>query len=195
MVEQKKSQGPLIIMLSVAIFPMIAAYFIFFTGVGMPEKTVNAGLLINKATSIKAILNDSEWKAIEENKLWRVLLPISNNCDDTCKQNLYTTRQVHIRLDQKSKRVKRMGIAIETLNQETRQWLEKEHPRLTLITPEKAAAEQWYASIPELGTKNDDFYFLVDQEGRAMMLYSSDTHGNDVLKDIKRALKYSIDYQ
>jgi len=36
---------------------------------------------------------------------------------------------------------------------------------------------------------------LIDQEGFAMMSYTTAQHGNELLKDIKRALKYSIDYQ
>ena len=47
--------------------------------------------------------------------------------------------------------------------------------------------------LPE--TVNNHYYLLVDQEGFAMMVYTSEIHGNDLLKDLKRALKFSIDYQ
>lgn len=161
----------------------------------MPDNTVNAGQLITKAQPLQPLLNDADWQALDENKKWRLLLPIKNNCTSSCEKNLYTSRQVHIRLDQKSERLQRIGLVTESLDSESKSWLEKEHPRLKLIQSEQQVTENWLNAIPELQSYGEDFYILVDQEGRAMMVYSSETHGNDVLKDIKRALKYSIDYQ
>jgi len=195
MSEQPKSQKPLLIMLAVSVLPIVASYFIFFTGVGMPENTVNSGQLLTAAKPLQPIVPEANWAEIEQDKRWRLLLPIENSCTETCESNLYTTRQVHIRLDQKSTRLQRIGVAKTPLNPETKSWLEKEHPRLKIIEAETDRADNWYSEIPELENYGRDFYILVDQEGRAMMLYSSEHHGNDVLKDIKRALKYSIDYQ
>jgi len=188
-----RSRRPLIIILGVSVFPILAAYFVYFTGIGMPSQTVNAGKFIEPALSVETLISDEQWEAFQQNKKWRIIVPISEPCVDSCEQNLYTSRQVHIRLAQRSERVERFAAPLNELSDATKAHLAKDHPRLEFVDAPLQQTKTWFAQLPkELG---NDFYLLVDQEGRAMMSYDSSIHGNLILKDLKRALKYSIDYQ
>lgn len=188
-----RSRRPLVIMLLVATLPVIGAYFVYFTGIGMPDNTVNAGKFVRPALSLENLVGEEVWQDFQADKKWRLLIPISENCDQACEANLYTSRQVHIRLAQKSERLERYAFPMGQLSEASKAQIQKEHPRLTILDTAQTDVQSWVSELPS--ELNEDYYLLVDQEGRAMMSYHSRIHGNDVLKDIKRALKYSIDYQ
>lgn len=193
--QNNKSRKPLIIMLVVALLPMLGAYFVYFTGVFIPDHTVNAGRFVEPAQSLESLVSDDEWQEILSDKKWRLLLPVPSPCEQACKNNLYTTRQVHIRLDQKSKRLERLAVLSEHLSEQEVQQIKQDHPRLNIIASPLEQSTDWFEQLQLPEGVVDHYYLLVDQEGRAMMVYDNSQHGNDVLKDIKRAIKFSIDYQ
>lgn len=207
--EQKSKKAyTMWILLAISVLPIAAAYFIYFTGIGMPDTTVNSGQLLPRAELIKSLMSEEEWQEIEADKKWRLLIPVPENCDKVCRANLYTTRQVHIRLSEKSIRLERLALVlgqnyVEGTSQKVKDALQVDHPHLRFLSSGSKEWSEWKTSIhlpPNSSVEqekidNNQVYFLVDQEGRAMMVYSETQHGNEVLKDIKRALKYSIDYQ
>lgn len=188
------------VIIVVSVLPIAAAYFMFFTGIGVPQNTVNAGALLVKPLNMASLLDDNNGEflnVLQQHKKWRLLIPISEECNEACEKILYTTRQVHIRLAQKSVRVERVAVNIGgTVGMRIFEEIKPEHPKLQFISVNKAQWRQWLAeSGNELDADKEPFYLLLDQEGIAMMAYSEEVHGNDLLKDLKRALKYSIDFQ
>ena len=169
----------------------------YFTGIGVPETTVNAGKLLPKAISVSSLITQEEYERVFKEKKWRMLVPVVNPCGELCQDNLYLTRQVHIRLGEKGLRVER--IAVNLAGQEGEQYLKSlavEHPKLKSVSAEQTTWQQWVSkSQAEFMLESGRYYLLVDQEGKAMMAYDKNQTGNELLKDIKRALKYSIDYQ
>lgn len=194
--EIKRSRKPLLVMLAVAILPVFGAYFAFFTGIGVPKNTVNAGVFLEPVESIEGLVGEEIWEEIQTDKKWRLLIPIAKDCSDSCNQNIYTTRQVHVRLDQKSERLQRLAVQLDpTIDLRVLKTLNEDNPRLKIINNDTELAKTWFKKVQTSLSLEKDFYLLVDQEGRAMMAYTNAQHGNDLLKDIKRALKSSIDYQ
>lgn len=204
-VSSGKSWVPLWLTL-VALLPIVAAYTVFFTGVGLPEHTVNSGRLLPQPVNVNALLTADApefMQAIAREKKWRLLLPVDSRCSDNlCTRNLYTTRQVHIRLGEKSDRLERVAINLEgTAGLDRLQQLREAHPRLKIVSVPVA---QWQSWLRSAGVHENELldraqltsrYLLVDQEGYAMMEYAADIPGGALLKDLKRALKFSIDYQ
>ncbi|SMF55825.1 hypothetical protein SAMN02745866_03560 [Alteromonadaceae bacterium Bs31] len=196
----KKNNRTLIAIIVVSVLPIAAAYFMFFTGIGVPEHTVNAGRLLGNPVSLSSLLEEDNaefLQHIQQDKKWRLLIPISDECNEACELNLYTTRQVHIRLAQKSVRVERVAVNIGgTVGLRIYNEIKAEHPKLKFINLDAESWQEWLSqSETALSAEQEHFYLLVDQEGNAMMAYHSDVQGNDLLKDLKRALKYSIDFQ
>jgi len=196
----KKKSWTIIALLTVSIFPIIAAYTMFYTGMGVPDHTVNTGVLLSKAVKVQDLLGATEpdfVQALQTNKKWRLLIPITTECNKACEQNFYTTRQVHIRLSEKSSRVERIAVNVGgTVGQRIYDQIKAEHPNLKLVNADSNHWVTWLGqSESGLDATQNPFYLLIDQEGFAMMSYTTAQHGNELLKDIKRALKYSIDYQ
>ena len=190
----------LIAIIVVSILPVALAYFMFFTGIGVPEQTVNNGHFLAKPINVEKLLQSSEpelLQSFKDDKKWRILLPISQSCNKACQDNLYTTRQVHVRLGEKGLRVERFAVNFgEAQGNQFLDSIAADHPILKIASVSPNVWKNWISAAgTTLGLNENPYYLLVDQEGFAMMYYTSDIHGNLLLKDIKRALKYSIDYQ
>ncbi|WP_299598014.1 hypothetical protein [uncultured Microbulbifer sp.] len=198
--EQTKSRGlgrlsGFIVFASVAL-PIVAAYIVFYTGVGIPTATVNQGELLKPAQQVAEMdLIERGGKPIilaEEEPRWRYLILSDAQCAEACEKLLYTTRQVHIRLSDKAPRVERLLVTSDALAEARHSHLAGLHPLLRFATADQQQVEQWladsnYAQLPRPSA------LLVDQNGFAMMVYDNGHSGNQLLKDIKRLLKYSYE--
>lgn len=192
-----KKNWTLTAVIFVSVLPIVAAYFMYFTGIGVPDHTVNAGTLLPKAVNLNTLISTDEFNRILDKKKWRLIVPITTRCNDSCEANLYITRQVHIRLGEKGIRLERVAANIGgDLGLAELDRLSIEHPELKKFSVDRKNWNDWItAARADINIDTDHYYLLVDQEGNAMMSYSNVQTGNELLKDIKRALKYSIDYQ
>ncbi|VUD64133.1 hypothetical protein TDB9533_03252 [Thalassocella blandensis] len=195
----QKNRWTLIAIMVISILPISAAYFMFFTGIGVPQHTVNNGVLLTSAVNVKDLFEADDHqivRAVHDEKKWRLLIPVTEQCDKACEDILYTTRQVHIRLGEKSERLERIAVNLAGLpGQQFIDGLVKDHPLLKSASVTRAQWDRWLSQASAtLDLNQQPYYLLVDQEGFAMMSYTTQ-HGNLLLEDLKRALKYSIDYQ
>ncbi|GAA5315967.1 MAG: hypothetical protein AseanaTS_11720 [Candidatus Pelagadaptatus aseana] len=195
--EKVNNNGWLI--LAAIMLPMVSAYFIFKTGIGMPTGTVNKGELLRPATSVTALdyvnQDGKKVRPFDGKKLWRMVIVADDRCDDVCRQQLYLSRQVHIRLAEKSVRVERLFLNTGApLSQDFAEFLKQEHPRLQAL---QIVQSQWRDTFSETSIAdhplNGSHIYYLDQEGYAMMSYDSEHSGADLLDDIKRLLKYSYE--
>lgn len=181
--------------LLVTVVPMAGAYIAYFTGLGVPESQVNEGELLRPAKNVAELVETAEGDipSFDENYDWRLLIPVTAQCNRACQQNLYVTRQVHIRLSEKADRLERYAVNLDGADGEAfLQSIRAEHPLLKTITVERQQWQQWLAdtNVPA-DVEAEPYYLLVDQVGFAMMYYGIQHEGNQLLKDIKRVLRYS----
>lgn len=183
----------------VVILPVVMAYVLFFTETGIPSDTVNKGDLLTPPLPIEQwqlrTLDGNPWKLDEQSTQWRLLIPGGADCDDQCQKNLYITRQVHIRLGGKAPRVERLYLLDdETLDTATARYFSDQHPELKVL---RVNADAMRAALAETNLPADpsarNRYFLMDQQGFVMMGYTRQHTGNELLKDIKRMLRYSYE--
>ena len=190
-------QGALVVM--AISLPMLLAYVIFKTGWAMPTDTVNKGDLLTPATSMVALqVTDSQGEELDwlaGKKLWRMVVVADNACDETCMQQLYTSRQVHKRLSDKSVRVERVFLnTAPSYSHELQAKLEAEYPRLKRYSVSSAQWSQAMAATSAAEQPlNGHHIYYIDQQGFAMMSYQPSHKGADLLDDIKRLLKYSYE--
>lgn len=195
-ISAAKSRYMGFLVIAVIAAPMIAAYIIYTSGFGIPAGTINKGDLLPRAQSISSLLiTDTSANAVDllsEKKKWRLLIPVSDSCNKVCMDNLYTSRQVHVRLGEKARRVERVLLMQSADQSESVEgYLLDEHPRLIRATADRSALESILSSEIEAGRDIYQRYYLMDQEGFIMMSYGAEHSGGDLLKDIKRMLKYS----
>ena len=193
-----KLQG--LMVLGVVIVLMAAAYLMYETGIGVPTSTVNHGELLTPAHSIKPLelVDDNSGEVLnlfKGKKKWRILIPGRASCNQACQQTLYLTRQVTIRLAEKSQRVERIYLNFDVgLDSELEGLLATEYPGVKKL---RVSFEQWKQWIKPTNGPADpvasNTFFVVDQEGFVMMFYTPKHSGNEVLSDLKRLLKYSYE--
>lgn len=193
---KRKTPWPLIIIVALTVLPVVGAYLAYYTGMGIPRDKVNEGLLLQPAVDVRALLAGADGPVPEfvgGNRKWRLLIPIPEHCNEACQQNLYTTRQVHIRLGREVTRLERYTINLGGEQGEAfLQSIAAEHPQMETIHLDASLWENAFAAtnLPDEWI-NDHYYLLVDQVGFAALAYNADHHGNQLLDDIKRVLRYT----
>lgn len=179
--------------------PMISAYVVFNTGWGIPTGSINKGDLLLPATSMNQLsVSSSTGETVDlfaGKKQWRWLIVGNNECGDRCQNNLYLSRQVHIRLGEKAMRLERVYLNTDfQFESDFSKELAQNHPRLRQLHVNSSDWHQLLASTnaADIELKGENL-FVVDQEGFMMMTYNRSHSGADLLDDIKRLLKYSYD--
>lgn len=177
--------------------PMLLAYIMFKTGLGIPTSTSNKGTLLQPARAIEELSLNNQDNTLarlisDEKKRWRILIPVTEECNEVCQNHLYISRQVHIRLAEKAYRVERVLLLLDTLSNDAIDSLKKEHPETVMVETTPAAFNQWLNKT-NLPLSAENYYYLIDQSGFAMMHYDIHHKGQDLLDDVKKLLKFTYD--
>ena len=197
--QQRRGRIQAAAIMLIVILPMVIAYSVYYTGVGVPQGTINKGQLIDPPQQIDDLslqtLDGKNWHVADQATRWRLIIPGHAQCNELCQQNLYLTRQVHIRLAEKSGRVERLYLLLDQhLDAATEEFIHTEHPHMPIVKSSADAVKNLFAQTnlpPEAISAGH--YFLMDQEGFIMMSYNPQHQGKDLLDDIKRMLKYSYE--
>ena len=197
--RQRQVRGRIqaLLIIAIVVLPIVAAYIMFYTRMGIPQHTTNKGDLLNPPVAVATLnlhtLAGEPWDVNAQEKKWRLLIPGGRDCGMTCVDNLFLTRQVHIRLAEKSARLERIYLLQDNdLSAATAEYLQRDHPHVPVLKIAPDAFAELQKSLPHLATSSlSKHYFLMDQEGFVMMAYSPENSGKDLLTDIKRMLKYS----
>ena len=194
--QYSRRQGLLIV--AIIVLPMVIAYIMFKTGWGMPTDTINKGMLLappQPVSKLELVADDKTLQGLypAEKKRWRIMVPVSASCKATCQKNLFITRQVHIRLAEKAPRVERILLALGDVPEEQKQRLLAEHPNILWLDSSRTALTNWLAETNLAAIQPDEHYFLIDQDGFAMMAYNAEHSGQNLLDDLKRVLKYTYE--
>lgn len=194
-VLQQKNNRNGYLMLAVILGPMIAAYLVFKTGLGIPTGTINKGQLLSPATQLFDLtVTDTNGATVDWNQFeahWRFLVPIMAECAADCEQALYLTRQVHKRLNEKYPKVERWLLIDRALwTPELAHKIADEYQDSKTLFVDAANWHRWRANTND----QDALYYMVDNKGFAMMFYQRQHTGNDLLSDIKRMLKLTREH-
>lgn len=157
--------------------------------------TSNKGTLLIPmipVAGLSATQNDQPWVWDQLKPKWRLVLPVANGCNQACRNMLYVSRQVHIRLDKNVGRLERLLLNIgDPLDEETLAFIQREHIYLKLVS----ADSKDFADLLEPGNVNwrvgISRLFVLDQQGNFMMFYTPEHDGGDILSDLRHLLKYS----
>lgn len=176
----------LLAIIALVVFPILLAWLMYLYGGNLVTvNRTNNGELILPPKDFARLSVDSV--AILDGK-WALLIPGSIDCDRTCQQLLYYTRQVHIALGKDADRLQRIYIsAAGDLNQEFEALLADEYPLLKVLYRDGNIIAEIFGAdwkkIPKV--------YVVDPLGNIMMVYTADLLGKPMLKDLKHLLKVS----
>ena len=185
----------LLLIVAIPAFVMVAATFVYKTGIGIPEGTRNKGELIQPPIEIaafKLILQDGHgFDYHSYSPGWSFVVVGGEECRESCRQILWKTRQVHAALGRKGRNISRYYLNADERNSASLQkYLDTEHKGLmTLFAPKEALRLGLAHAGLSLEGLLGDAFFLVDPQGWVMMYYRATHSGKDILSDVKFLLK------
>ena len=187
--NDRKPRGQLQLALIAAIFlgPLAVATWLYYGGEGLqPEGRANHGILLEPFTNLPEALPDSAFADSGEEKHWRLVYINTADCDDACRNGLYTIRQIRLMLGREMERVERVFLhgdaPLDTL------FLAQEHEGLVALG-ETSLAEFLEGKLPE-GTPGNGYY-LVDPLGNLVLYFPPSIKPRDMVSDLKRLLRLS----
>jgi len=192
-----RSRKPFFLIAIIAIAVTVIPYIMFYTGIGIPSGTTNKGILFEDPQLVDNYpLTDGKgqpWLISQQEPKFRLVFLVRDNCDETCKNLLYVTRQVRTRLSKDMDQLERLYINVGApLDGEFSDYLATEHPDLKILSGDR---EQWHALIANQPNITDQLdgheYFLVHRYGAMVMAYTEEHTGNELLKDLKFLIKSS----
>ncbi len=156
--------------------------------------TKNKGALVNPPLPIAELpLRDANGQSFDysaESKRWTLLVPVAGDCDDTCTQALYMTRQIDIALGRESNRVRRYLVTTESpLPPALQQLLNEQHADIKVLQASREAFDGYFGRVSVSG--EPPRFYVVDPYGWLMMYYSATHDGHAVLSDLKFLVKNS----
>ncbi len=204
--QRRRNQIKLLILWLVPFGLMAIAgvvYYLVQTG-QMSIGSNNNGDLIRPPVQLQQLFEQSghdDLANVWDDK-WTMVIRTSGTCEEGCKQALYLSRQLHIRLDKQANRVQRI-LLIDNFQEdpELMPFLKQEHALLKVFVSDDAELAVLDAAVAntvlntstavESGENPIVQFFLVDPQSWAMMVYHQGHEGNAVLKDLKHLLRYS----
>ena len=159
--------------------------------------TTNHGTFIDPPRDITALslqdMQSQPWLYAEKKIKWRLMIVDDGQCLQACRDALYMTRQVHIRIGKNAKRLERIYLLLgNTLSPELADYFKVEHPYLKVVKGDFNEYSQWLNGASVEGLSAEAAHILVvDQNALAMMFYGSEHNGVEVLEDLNHLLKYS----
>jgi hypothetical protein len=122
---------------------------------------------------------------------WTLLIPGDTSCDESCRQTLWLTRQLHTALGRRAVHLRRYYLSNSwPLEPELAAFLAAEYPGLQLLSGGFADINRLLAA-PD-GSRQplpNHLYYLIDKRGFVMMEYGPSNSGKDVIADVKFLMK------
>ena len=177
--QQGKSRLQLALIALVFLGPLAIAAWLYSHG-NSPSGRTNHGALL------EPIVNVSDRLSTVPDRSWVLLYRNPGNCDDACREALYTLRQARLMLGKEMDRVQRVFLHGESSPDTV--FLADEHPGL--ITIEDGALDALLnnkkpVELPAGG------YYLVDPLGNLVLYFRPDLNPSDMVDDIKHLLRLS----
>ena len=211
-VAQRRARRVLLLIAGIPLSMMLAATALWwavqngYVDILGSVGTANHGELINPPRSLTDVVfqhegvADTLWEDLPTK--WRLLVVQRGDvCGDTCQQQLYQTRQIHLALGKDFNRVGRVVLGHVATASVTApadledgeaslallDWLGKEYVGVTPLT---LPASQLNALVPE-SVDQPEHWYVVDPAGWIMMRISDDLYYKDVISDLRFLLKHS----
>ncbi len=156
--------------------------------------TTNYGELIHPARPLPelSVVNTSDANNTRDFQgKWNLVYFIANECDEDCKQTLFSLNQIEQAMGKYSLRVQRVVIALQPA--QVKQVLAN-YPdlwRLQVPADEQAPVVETFKTGINESPADARRIYIVDPLGNLMMQYASDFDPYGILRDLRKLLKSS----
>lgn len=204
MVEKTNAgKWQLILMILIVVGVLVAGFMVFPKNDQQREAllskigTTNHGELLTQPAMIQPLLittQDGEpWQFDQLKTKWRMLIVGDAVCEEACRDMLFVTRQIHLRLGKYAQRFERIYVSTEpALSSDLAEEITTQHPYLKIVHVDGGELDAWLKTMG-IAPLTPGITLLVDQKGLAMMRYGAEHNGGGMLEDINHLMKYSAD--
>ena len=189
--SKELTQGRIkLLLLALVFLGPLALSFILYYGVSdwRPEgSTENGELLTPTVLSDEVLLVDGADDQISKFRVkWSLVYVIDGQCDESCLNTLYETRQIRRSMGRDMERLQRVYIVTD--GQPDYDFLALEHPDLIVASAESAASRDFIVTVGDIQQGD---VFLVDPLGNLMMKFPAELSMKEIKKDLVHLLKVS----
>ena len=177
--SNKASKKTLILMVTVFVLPVVLAKLALDHG-WFEQAATNKGQLLQPTINVSSMVQDS-------NPKWRLVYVLPTDCDQACKNALFSINQVWLALGRESSRAEPMVFVTANSDTTSFDWA-KDYPNVVV----KPLSEK--PDTPLLDSK----VYIVDTLNNAVLLYQMDDdkdvavmESRNILADMKKLLKLS----
>lgn len=185
---QKKTtwaRAQMLLIASVFFGPLAVATWMYYSGAFLPEGRTNHGTLLEPIVNVVEKLPASE-VGKQGDGYWVLIYANDGECDDICRQALYTLRQSQKMLGNEMDRLRR--VFLHGVSSADTVFLTDEHAGLIALRDDSLSA---LLKNKKPATLSAGGYFLIDPLGNLVMYFEPETNPSDMVGDIKRLLKLS----
>lgn len=166
--------------------PLLVSFWLYYGGHALqPAARTNHGILLDPIIDLDEVATNPAWAEAARDH-WVLLYANARECDDACRDALYTLRQSRLMLGQDMHRLKRVFLHGEA--PPDRVFLDERHQGLATLEDRALQRE-----LEALRPANADAggYYLVDPLGNLVMYFPPDIVPGDMVDDIEHLLELS----
>lgn len=184
--ENKISRIKLLLLFALFASPVAASYiaYYFWTPSG---KTSNYGELlpVQMLTGVTGTQTNGSVFSLEQLKgKWVMVMFDGGKCDASCREKLYTMRQVRTAQGAERDRVQRLWLVTDHVAPAAE--LMADYPGMVMATAGKEVSSKFPAN-----GRVEDYIYLIDPLGNLMLRFPKNPDPGAMIKDIKHLLKTS----
>ena len=195
------ARKPVILLLLFAVFalpPMLSWFLFNHTDIGKNPRAEQHGTLVVPPRPVPdwELVNPLD-KTGADRRLhgkWSLVYLLNENCQETCRRNLYKMRQLRLATGKYAQRVQRVVLVVNSDRRAVTKEQLLDYPGQLLLFPENVDGDRLMAlfriSADDRPFGQDRLY-LIDPLGNLMMSYAVGVAPDGIIKDIRRLLKYS----
>jgi cytochrome oxidase Cu insertion factor (SCO1/SenC/PrrC family) len=183
----------LLFIISLFCIPLVLAW-VLFLGDWHSEGTVNHGELLTPARPVP-VLRVQPTTGPELNRdwlrgRWTLAYPGDAGCDERCQRGLHNIRQIRLALGKDMVRTQSLFLIAGAPVAEVDDWLRREHATLTAGVADAETLGFFSQAFPG-NSATGDWIYVIDPVGNLFIRYHVGADPKDLLKDLRRLLKYS----
>lgn len=194
--EHKKLPWPIIIMLGM--LALVIGLGLILSPKSEADKlwwinllgTTNNGTLLNPPVQIASedlTIGGVSWAAFDT-EVFKLVVISEGVCDQSCQDMLHSTRQVHVRLNRDYEDVERGFLLIgSTVDQA--ESIVSDLPGYSVLDPAIGALLERLSDTNIPALSDGPVLVMIDPENRAMMAYTEEHSGAEILEDIEHLLE------
>lgn len=182
----------LLVVVAVFAVPLLAAVGWYQLAPSTAPAAAAHGTLIDPARPLEPFRlerpgNAGAWTLADLRGRWTLVHAIGPRCEDTCRERLYFTRQIHIALDKDRGRVQRLLLAPGGSATPGLERILDQHPQLTVLAAGPGAPLR--RQLPADTTP--ETVLLIDPLGNLMLRFGPEVEPDGILEDLETLLKLS----